>query len=160
MPNLKYQKGTPTDEFHFNSLLEANAFDIESKIANEDKDVLLGFSNECADIVIGNPPWGAPDKDDADARASLNIALKWCDQRDKSVGDKERSQAFIWRALDLLRPGGCAGLLISTGIFFKGHKKSQEFRQKWLDSVTLSEVVNFAHVRKIFLRARLLLLPR
>lgn len=152
LPNLKYQKGTPTDEFHFNSLLEANAFDIESKIANEDKDVLLGFSNECADIVIGNPPWGAPDKDDADARASLNIALKWCDQRDKSVGDKERSQAFIWRALDLLRPGGCAGLLISTGIFFKGHKKSQEFRQKWLDSVTLSEVVNFAHVRKIFFK--------
>lgn len=153
LPNLKYQVGIPTDEFHFNSLLEANAFDIESKIAVEDNDVLLRFSSQCADVVVGNPPWGAPDKDDADGRASLTVALEWCKQNNMPVGDMERSQAFIWRAFDFLRPGGCAGLLVSSGVFFKSHKISREFRRKWLSSVILSEVVNFAHVRKIFFKS-------
>ncbi|MFM7787091.1 MAG: hypothetical protein ACKO90_02605, partial [Microcystis panniformis] len=31
--------------------------------------------------------------------------------------------------------------------------KSKEFRQKWLNSVLLKEVVNFAHVRDIFFRS-------
>jgi hypothetical protein len=43
--------------------------------------------------------------------------------------------------------------VVSTGIFFKTHDKSKEFRQKWLNSVLLKEVVNFAHVRDIFFKS-------
>ena len=68
------------------------------------------------------------------------------------MGDKERSQTFIHRTADLLRCGGRAGLLVSTGVFFKRHKNTKLFRQQWLQEVTLQKVVNFAAVRDAFFR--------
>jgi hypothetical protein len=52
--------------------------------------------------------------------------------------------------MDLLRRGGRAGLLLSTGVFFKRHKNTQAFRQQWLENVTMRKVVNFAAVRDAF----------
>jgi hypothetical protein len=148
LPNLKYQVDQPTDDLHFNNLLEANAFDINSKVPDEAS--RKRFSSECADIVVGNPPWGEAKKSDNAAIAALEKALNWCEERTNPVGDKERSQAFIWRTLNLLRDEGCAGLLVSTGVFFKHHPKSRDFRRKWLQLIKLIEIVNFAHVRDIF----------
>jgi hypothetical protein len=111
------------------------------------------FSSQCADVVVGNPPWGYPKTKDKKGTKDLNIALQWCQERDYPVGDKERSQAFIWRVFDFLKDNGWSALVVSTGIFFKTHDKSKEFRQKWLNSVLLKEVVNFAHVRDIFFKS-------
>ncbi|HBC41424.1 MAG TPA: N-6 DNA methylase, partial [Pseudanabaena sp.] len=109
--------------------------------------------SQCADVVVGNPPWGSPKTKDKKGTKDLNIALQWCQERDYPVGDKERSQAFIWRVFDFLKDNGWSALVVSTGIFFKTHDKSKEFRQKWLNSVLLKEVVNFAHVRDIFFKS-------
>jgi hypothetical protein len=111
------------------------------------------FSSQCADVVVGNPPWGSPKTRDKKGTKDLNIALQWCQERDYPVGDKERSQAFIWRVFDFLKDNGWSALVVSTGILFKTHDKSKEFRQKWLNSVLLKEVVNFAHVRDIFFKS-------
>jgi type I restriction-modification system DNA methylase subunit len=148
LPGLKYQEISPSSEEKFNNLIEANAFNIP-KIIN-DVSVLNKFSSNCADIVVGNPPWGQPKKADTAGTEALQIALDWCSKRNYPVGDKERSQAFIWRTLDFLKNGGCAGLLVSTGIFFKSAENSQKFRKQWLSSVRLVEAINFAHVRDIF----------
>ncbi len=69
-----------------------------------------------------------------------------------TVGDKERSQTFLHRTADLLKKGGRAGLLVSTGVFFKRHDNTKQFRKQWLDSVTLRKVVNFAAVRDAFFK--------
>src|SRR5262249_11988396 len=61
-----------------------------------------------------------------------------------------RSQTFLHRTRDLLKPGGRAGLLVSTGVFFKRHKNTRAFRKQWLNAVTLRNVVNFAAVRHAF----------
>lgn len=113
------------------------------------------------DIVVGNPPWGHPErkkgdneKEKEEERLEAKVGLNWCKQRNCPVGDQERSQAFIWRAIDFLYENGCAGLLVSSGILHKIGKKpnykSREFRKKWLEDITLLHIVHFAHVRDVF----------
>ena len=134
----------------FATLLTANAFDTEKiEFRSNLKEC---FSSSCADIVIGNPPWGSPGPRDAEARQQNQVAMDWCKDRRFPVGDQERSQAFIWRTLDMLKPGGIAGLLVSAGVFFKHHENSVAFRSKWLDSCALDSVFNFAHTRHVFFK--------
>ena len=151
LPNLKYEikPRTRKPEQHFDILIEANSFDVESKITHED--VLSKFTESCADIVIGNPPWGAESlKKNEDGKEALRVVLKWCKDNNLSVGDEEPSQAFIHRAINLLRKGGEAGLLVSSGVFFKQANPSKLFRKQVFDSVLLKHVVNFSHVRDVF----------
>ena len=42
------------------------------------------------------------------------------------------------------------GLLVSSGVFFKHHEHSRDFRQQWLTSTKLLHVVNFSAVRHFF----------
>jgi len=153
LPNLIF------DEFNqqgksYNTILPANAFG--SEYIDNNPVLRKTFSANCADTIIGNPPWGSPrkkgkdDEEDRESREANKVAIEWCEQRQLPIGDQERSQAFIWRTLDLLKPNGQAGLLVSTGIFFKHHHKSVEFRKKWLSQSTLSRVFNFSHTRKVF----------
>jgi type I restriction-modification system DNA methylase subunit len=147
LPSLIYQEDSKAD-LKFNCSVEANAFKVEVGI--RDEAVLRKFSSNCADVVIGNPPWGSPPPNVKDE--ALEVALAWCKQRNYPVGDKEKSQAFIWRSIDLLKEGGCAGLLVSNGIFFKQHENSEDFRYQWLTSVRLIEVINFSHIRTVFFK--------
>jgi hypothetical protein len=151
LPFLIYQANGLSEDNHFNNLVCDNAFQEFSN--SEDLILSRNFSSQCADVVVGNPPWGSPKTKDKKGTKDLNIALQWCQERDYPVGDKERSQAFIWRVFDFLKDNGWSALVVSTGIFFKTHDKSKEFRQKWLNSVLLKEVVNFAHVRDIFFKS-------
>ncbi len=150
LPNLIYSaKREATDSIqHYDILVPANAFDVEAAVQEEP--IRRRFSSECADVVVGNPPWGTPSGQDDETRKAASMAMKWCHHREKVVGDKELSQAFIYRSQDLLRDGGRAGLLVSTGVFFKRHDNSRRFRQQWLASSTLEAVVNFAAVRDVF----------
>jgi hypothetical protein len=157
LPNLKYEKGRlRKPEQHYDILLEANSFDVESKIA--DGDVLSEFTESCADIVVGNPPWGSPGnkEEEKDSRDAMDIAVRWCDKHEPklSIGDREWSQAFIHRVINLMRDGGRAALLVSSGVLFKSQDKSRDFRRQWLTTTTLQSVVNFAHVRDVFFKGK------
>jgi len=151
LPTLKWS-GNNNGDADFNILLNGNAFDtFDSKRA---PDIAKRFGPGSARIVVGNPPWGYPKDNDDLGRAALKKALDWCDERNKIIGDKELSQAFVHLALDLLPKGGKAGLLLSSGVLFKQHAKSRAFRKQWLSSSTLEQIVNFAHVRHVFFRGR------
>lgn len=148
LPNLlASKKNTSSNCFH--SILCANAFDVDHI-----KSTSLWrerFGDGCTDIVVGNPPWGAPDsKADPETKARQETLLAWCENNGRPIGDKEPSQAFLWRALDFLKSGGKAGILVSAGVLFKHGTKTQAFRRQWLSKVKLREVFNFAHVRKFF----------
>jgi hypothetical protein len=157
LPNLKYEKQTIRDpEQQYDILLEANSFEVESKIAHDD--VLCKFTKSCADIVVGNPPWGSPGnkEEEEESREAMNIALQWCEKQKAqlSVGGREWSQVFIHRAINLLSDKGQAALLVSSGVLFKSHEKSQDFRKHWLATTALHSIVNFAHVRDVFFRGK------
>jgi hypothetical protein len=133
-----------------NTLLALNAFESDEIEASPTLKPLFG--SNCAGVVVGNPPWGAPGPNDKEARAQNKVAMTWCEKRQLPVGDLERSQAFVWRALDLLRPEGAAGLLVSTGVFLKHHENSMAFRKKCFAQCLLDAVFNFAHTRKVYFR--------
>ncbi|MFO0812014.1 MAG: N-6 DNA methylase [Gemmatales bacterium] len=148
LPCLTYSVRTKTDpKIHFDILLAEDAFQIDDTIVSEA--VRTRFLTDCADIVVGNPPWGSPRADVPDELRS-DGGVQWCEARGFSLGDKERSQSFIHRSLDLLRPNGRAGLLVSTGVFFKRGDKTRKFREQWLTGATLQKVINFAAVRDAY----------
>ncbi|MEO8496544.1 MAG: N-6 DNA methylase, partial [Planctomycetota bacterium] len=151
LPCLTYATRSKTNpKQHFDILIAEDAFRIPETVSHEA--VRSRFLSKCADVVVGNPPWGAPQPNvPEELRSDGGIA--WCESRNLSVGNKERSQTFIHRTMDILRPGGRAGLLVSTGVFFKRHKNTQFFRQQWLQNVTLRKVVNFAAVRDAFFQS-------
>jgi len=147
LPNLVFENDEQRGR-SYNILLAKNAFD--SEYIENNPVLAKAFSANCADIVIGNPPWGSPGKEGREAREANKMTIDWCQRNNLPVGDRERSQAFIWRTLDLLSTKGVAGLLVSTGVFFKHQKNSVKFREQWLSSSTLLDVFNFVHTRTIF----------
>ncbi len=149
LPCLKFDPDhNDADKDHLNILVAANAFEIE-EIPNVT--IRQSFGSACASVVVGNPPWGSPDaKSPVAARDAARAAFEWCLKRELPVGDKELSQAFIHRTLDLLCDTGVAGLLVSTGVFFKGHPLSRDFRKSWLRQARIDHVVNFMHVRDLY----------
>jgi len=105
----------------------------------------LPFEANSVDVIVGNPPWGSVKPN--------SVAIQWCKWFAWPIGDNELSQAFIARALNLLKPEGECGLLVSTGIFLKNNPQSsnnREFRQKWMHHSTLKTVVNFIHSCELF----------
>ena len=133
-------------------MLHANAFEAVSGACAAE--VTRRFGSGSATVVVGNPPWGYPKKEDEEGQVALAQTVKWCDPaKGRPIGDKELSQAFIHLTLSLLQDGGRAGLLVSSGVFFKHHENSRNFRRVWLNSARLEQVVNFAHVRQIFFSA-------
>lgn len=157
---LPYLKWVPEDERRrrerampeaqfFDVLLHANSFEVvDGKCPAE---IVERFGPACASVVVGNPPWGNPKKSDAEGQKALAAIKTWCDpKKGRPLGDKELSQAFIHLTDALLQESGRAGLLVSSGVLFKHHKNSRNFRRIWLQSVRLEHVVNFAHVRHVF----------
>ncbi|MBU0511264.1 MAG: N-6 DNA methylase, partial [Chloroflexi bacterium] len=112
----------------------------------------LPIEANSVDVIVGNPPWGFVSKNKAtpEIAEAQEKAKEWCQRFGWSIGDYEQSQAFIARSFGLLAKYGACGLLVSTGVFWKGQSKSQEFRQRWLQQCTIKTVTNFAHVRHIF----------
>ena len=142
LPNLLTSKRRTSNHYH--CILVGNAFDT-STIKNNPL-WMHRFGNECVDVIVGNPPWGTVDN------SREQLMLEWSHSNNKSVGDKEQSQAFILRVLDFLKKGGKAGMLVSAGVLFKHGTKTQLFRKEWLGSVKIREVFNFTHVRKFFFK--------
>lgn len=139
LPNLLVSG--KSNKNHYNSIHVANAFSLD---IND-----LGV----VDIIVGNPPWGAPgNKADAITKQRQQVMLNWCKSNSYPIGDKEPSQAFLWRALDFLKKGGRCAMLTSAGVLFKHSTTTQTLRSEWMNQVCLNEVFNFTHVRKFFFK--------
>ncbi|GDX83801.1 hypothetical protein LBMAG42_56120 [Deltaproteobacteria bacterium] len=143
LPTLLLIEGRPRnlDEGAFGILVQGNAFGPLAESA---------FGPESADVVVGNPPWGFPKRTDKVGVQAAMVAESWCVRNSLPQGDREPSQAFIYRALHLLRPGGVAGLLVSSGVVFKRGDPSRAFRAMWLRGCHLERVINMVHVRDVF----------
>nr|VFK79659.1 MAG: Methyltransferase domain-containing protein [Candidatus Kentron sp. SD] len=150
LPNLRWKHDRERHDStqHLDILYAGNAFEA---IQSSDVRIAERFGPGCADVVVGNPPWGEVKKSDKLGKAAWPITKKWCDpKKGRFVGDNEQSQAFVHLALELLREDGMAGMLLSSGVLFKQHDNSKKFRQSWLTRSRLGRVVNFAHVRDLY----------
>lgn len=150
LPNLVFDEDDQ-EEKSYNILLAHNAFD--SDYIENNPVLVNSFASNCADIVIGNPPWGSPKKKEGrDAHEANKIAKQWCERNELPVGRNERAQMFIWKALDLLKSDGLAGLFVHINTFLMHHDNSEEFRREWLRKSNLQSVFNFSHVRNVFFK--------
>ena len=142
------EQSMPGAQF-FDVLLHANSFEVVN--CKHSAQVTRRFGEACASVVVGNPPWGKPKRTDPDGQKAMEAVEAWCNPRKgRPLGGGELSQAFIHLTGAILKEGGRAGLLVSSGVLFKHHKNSREFRRVWLQSVRLEHIVNFAHVRHVF----------
>lgn len=142
------EQSMPGAQF-FDVLLHANSFEVVN--CKHSAQVTRRFGKACASVVIGNPPWGKPKKTDPEGQRAMAAVKAWCDPRKgRPLGGGELSQAFIHLTGAILKKGGRAGLLVSSGVLFRHHKNSREFRSVWLRSVRLEHIVNFGHVRRVF----------
>lgn len=148
LPNLIYTDNKTEGKKYFDILIHANAFEIEKAVG--DQMVREKFLSGCADVVVGNPPWGKVSIDDIEERQILDTIETWCKNRQKDLPDLERSQGFIWRAIDLLKDNGSAALLVSSGVLLKTSNSNNRCKQNLFRSIYLKEVVNFVHTREVF----------
>lgn len=96
------------------------------------------------DVVVGNPPW-------TEIRGeSKTRSERWAAWHKRVVGDRNPSQLFLWRALDLLSEGGVAALLVGAKAMLNTRQTSIDFRQQWLRQAKVEQIVNFSYVRKDF----------
>lgn len=145
LPHLIYTLKKKKGKKYFNILVHANAFTVEDAIPEER--IRKEFLSNSSDIVIGNPPWGKIATGDEEG----NKALIWCQTRQKVVSNKEYSQAFLWRAIDLLKENGVAGMLVSSNVLLrKSSSKSSDLKRKMFQVISIKEIVNFSNVRQIF----------
>jgi hypothetical protein len=151
LPMLICTDKKKSNKTYFDNLLRANAFEDVNNLFT-DKTIIDKFSKDCFDIVIGNPPWGSPDKKDTEGNESFQIMKNWCETFQKTISDDEQSQAFLWLADYLLKPTGKACMLVSSGVLLKFSNLANKFKNIWLSNITLKEVVNFIHVRDVFFK--------
>jgi len=150
LPNLLVKPESKSPN-HIHCIWVGNTFDTD-KIESTPL-LKKRFGKDSVDMVVGNPPWGAPgNKADQKTKTREKVMLEWCNRNSRLIGDKEPSQAFLWRVLDFLRDGGRAGMLVSAGVLFKHSTTTKAFREQWMNNVRLVEVFNFTHVRSFFFK--------
>ncbi|MEP9369804.1 N-6 DNA methylase [Xanthobacter sp. VNH20] len=151
----------PRDEKHFGTLIVSDAF----ALTNDERELLSsrvaakkaykGRSGDVSllanagvldlpsggfDVVIGNPPW----------QEAPSLPRGWAAAFNLPEGEGAYSQLFIHRALTLLREGGRLGLLVGMKVFWNDRDTSRAFRSYLLTHAALRQVVNMAHVRRVF----------
>jgi hypothetical protein len=152
------------DQNHFGTLIVSDAFALtpdECQLLSErvaakrvykgraddrrllDNAGILDFPLGSFDVVIGNPPW-------QEAPSGRSIPRVWAAAFKLPEGEGSYSQLFIHRALTMLREGGTFGLLIGMKVFWNDRDTSRAFRNHLLAHAVVRQVVNMAHVRRVF----------
>ena len=103
----------------------------------------LPWPAEGFDVVVGNPPW-------TEIKGRTTLAEQWASNRGYPIGDRNPSQLFLWRCLDLLKDDGVAALLIGAKAILNNRTTSRAFREHWLQRAAVEHVINFSPVRSNF----------
>lgn len=93
-----------------------------------------------ADLIIGNPPW----------ESSLpESAERFLAKRQRTVGDKQIAQAFLWAAPELSKQDGQLCLVApSKGLLFNASGPNKTFREQFLSTFQIDLIVNFSALRR------------
>ena len=92
LPKLIAPDEQSDDSNHYNSIHIKNSFELSNEAIGD------------IDVIIGNPPWGAPgNKANDETKIQHKVMLKWCKDNEFPIGDKESSQAFLRLATKFLK---------------------------------------------------------
>jgi type I restriction-modification system DNA methylase subunit len=121
----------------FPKLINANLFPVDFF------DTFAQFNKMKFDFVIGNVPWLSVDK------SSNTKALRYCQLSHRSIGDRQMAQAFIWKALDLVKVGSEICLIMGAkSLLFNRSDKNKSFRRELLKETNVQTIVNLSVLRQ------------
>lgn len=93
------------------------------------------------DLIIGNPPW-------VSRREGQRTAEDWCRSHGFDMPTKEVSWGFAWKALSHCKDNAVNALLLKATSFITSQSTTVlSARKKWMDSILLKRVINFADTR-------------
>lgn len=123
-------------EVRFPTLVGSNLF------VNDFFDPIAPFNAQRFDVIVGNPPW--------QSTANRNdLVIAYLREHGRSVGDNQLALAFLWRAPDLLAPGGEVCLLApSKAVLFNKSRTSRDFRRAFFAAHDVTAVVDFSLFRR------------
>lgn len=92
------------------------------------------------DVVVSNPPWMS---------RLTKPAARYIDDTGYPVADRQTSQAFVWLARDLLRPGGRLGLVLpSKPLLHNRGPQALAFRRALFEQLDVDVVVDLSPLRR------------
>ncbi|MEZ4321035.1 MAG: N-6 DNA methylase [Myxococcota bacterium] len=84
------------------------------------------------DLVIGNPPFVPPERQDAALRSDLRRRFPWLE------GRFDLAIPFAASAVERVRPGGAAGLVLPAGVMVQNY--GAVLRRRWLERHRIAEL--------------------
>ncbi|MDQ2731389.1 MAG: hypothetical protein M3Y56_07005, partial [Armatimonadota bacterium] len=127
------------------NIFEADFFDNESQ---------FWLQKRRFDWVVGNPPWLALNT--AIERKDQKYAWKWISDKnnakERPVGNNSLSEAFTWRAVDVLDSGGFVSLLVHATSLF--NNASTHYRRKFFVEYSVRRITNFSNLAYILFARR------
>lgn len=99
------------------------------------------FVNKKYDLIIGNPPWESELPD---------TVIEYIKANDKPIGDKQISQAFLWRVAELVESNGEICMLVSSkNLLFNRSNPNKKFRKQFFSSFNIKTIINLSALRRI-----------
>lgn len=98
------------------------------------------LSDQKFDVIAGNPPW----------KSTLTpAASKYLKSSQRETPDQQIAVPFIWKASEMLRPGGVAGLVLpSKTILHNGGGSADRFRLAFFRELDVQTVIDLSPLRK------------
>lgn len=98
------------------------------------------LSDRTFDVIAGNPPWKS---------ALTPAALRYLKESQRVVPDQQIAVPFIWKASEMLRPGGVAGLVLpSKTVLHNRTNPAKEFRLTFFRELDVQTVIDLSPLRK------------
>jgi hypothetical protein len=98
------------------------------------------------DWVMGNPPWERADEKNESHRHAINWMSKAL-KLGRKVGERRLDEAFTWRAGDVLKEGGHAGLLVMATSLI--NSSSSDYRKGFFNTFYVQRVTNLSNFMRI-----------
>lgn len=104
-------------------------------------DAFSDLGIEDFDIVVGNPPWAS------------RLSMKAADYLRRSrvvVADNQIAEAFMWRALELLQPGGSLALVLpAKPVLHNRGTRAAAFRRSFFGEARVLCVIDLSAIRRL-----------
>lgn len=146
-PELHRNKQFKFPVLHNTQIFECDFFDDNSEFWKK---------GQRYDWVVGNPPWvelkdpGDKDPNDVDERFALDWIAK--NRKERPVARNRVSEAFSWRALDVLSETGCVGLLVHAKSLF--NIESKHYRKEFFRQNQVLRITNFSNLAYVLFMGR------
>jgi methylase of polypeptide subunit release factors len=140
-PDLHRNKQFKFPDLHNKRIFESDFFDNSSEFWQK---------GEQFDWILGNPPWIEPEKDSEDEQ----LVLAWISEnrRHRPVAGNRVSEAFSWRITDLVKPDGCAGMILHATSLF--NHESKKYRQEFFSQQEVLRITNFTNLSYVLFSGR------